>query len=790
MACELATLPHGMLEMPRHARFTFIRPIGVGALTDFYARLFLDVALLGCWKALSDTASTLDEQIEIATEILITMHRNTAYLHDRFLCFTAFRSMWCQLARGRVLIQKLGKRDGLRYPMGMPRLEIMEMATLFDSAESRKKFFFGSRLCGAHERMDYDDDDIVNRIFEAPALIDITIQMRLKDGVYAFLEDYYKAYDYASSDSSDRCVDLSEVMESVPMVQLMLNIPTCAYWPPEVELPLDMSSLVAGIEAWQVKRMILEMAIRSICTVINHTLTSQALTRFRVSDLTPVIQKALHRQQLIPMIEWDGMRSLGYWHPIEGLKVAYGTEDVAALSELYLSELKIGDPSCIDFYDVVGMLVPEKRIALLKKAEIRRELRDIGPLLHASFCAEKHRHREFAPDKVLEWQYARRLYQESGLGLVPDQKRRNIISDMVSAVVRLQDEDVADQKRRKIISDMVSAAVFDMPCMRLPREGRLALQAAVKRARDANHERRSKFAMLSYYVKQQLVSDEQARQQLELERWESLKRARGAEYDALIARLRELNAVVRNGVADRMNTARENCRWHKAEKARQKADCLATQQRKAEDDERTARNLTERLRKARWIAEREAKRAHSKAVNNSAPKLSARNLGKITSLAGNTTSTDDDSSSVAASQAVSMAPSIKYPHVASQLVLPRMTQHAANRNDSRKPCYITPAEFQRRKHDCLSKPDRKWIVYDHDSGEPTTVVQRGTLKLYLDRHGTVIRTVVWKQGYDSDSSTSEARPGPSSAPSTPPTTRMDDWVEQRHMEEAIRRSLE
>lgn len=779
----LRNLPRGMLEIKDHALLTFIRPLDQSHHQEI-TRLYLDVALLCVWNVLSDHNITIEQHMRHSADMLALFHGMMAELHDGYHTYGMFNQMYESLDHGQVVIRSLGSEAGLRHPDGLSMCVIIGLASNFDSVDTRRMFFmaalkYGACLCSPAFLGDGFSDEAwrtggyefsatvkaAKWILDSPERVDPAVRIRLTEAVYAVLTDYYKSPGPAYG---KRTIDFSVVTDAVALEYEPESFESLFPLDVRAEL-LDLRSELSQYKAFDecggmscLKITVVDMVVRSITNGLNRTLFMQGSTRFGVADWPA----AVHSQICKPhMMNVDSDLAM-YWHPIEGLKRAAGEEQKAQLLELFRKDLKKpGD--LISGTHPLNMFVPKQRFFELQK-------RDTAPTDVTSFCHPKHRHPTFKlldpppprPKKPKPSPQAKAISPEEQLKIDAVAERR---------------EKAADKKRRAIISALVSRAVFEMPCMRLARERRLTLQAAIERARLRSREHRGKFAILRALVQQQIDRD------------------RDVANEDLITRLRARNAHVRNGVAARSEAARDRDRWYKAERAREKADRLAAQHRKAEEEERAARDQADRLRKARWAAEREAQRAHSKASNSSAPKLSARNIGKLSIRPGANTSTDDDSSSVAASQAVSMAPSYN----PTFRLAPRETHHSRSRVDERKPTGMSDAAWRAAKIACLTSPDRKFVKHDAYTGEPTTVVQKGDLKLYLDRDGLVIKTVAWANSKhrDSDESsvTSEAGPSSSSASPllhTPPPQPalapggVIDLLEQRQMEEAIRRSLE
>ena len=776
----LRNLPRGMLEIKDHALVTFIRPLDCRHHQET-SRLFLDVALLCVWNLLSDSTITIEQHMHHSADMLAFFHGMTAELHDGYHTYATFNQMYESLAHGQVVISKLGSEAGLRFPGGLSMCDILGLASLFDSVDTRRMFFMaalkygacdaccrGTGFSGFSAEQRTGDQEIeatveaARWILDAPERVDPAVRTRLTEAVHAFLTDYYKS---PGPDYGKRTIDFYLVVEAVA---------ECEPGSLRSLFPIDVREEILQIRnelSWfngfeacggmtHLKALVVEMVVRSITQSYNRTLHMQASTRFDVADWPAAVHSQINKPHMMNVSSELSM----YWHPIEGLKRAVGEEKKAQLLELFRKDLmKPGD--LISGTHPLNMFVSKQRFFELQR-------KDAAPTDVMSFCHPKHRHPMY---KLLDPPPPRpkKPKPEQPKTISPEEQLK------IDAAAERR-EKAADKKRCAIISALVSRAVFEMPCMRLARERRLALQAAIELARMRNREHRGKFATLRALVQQQIDRD------------------RDAANKDLITLLRARNAHVRNGVAARSEAARDRDRWYKAERAREKADRLAAQHRKAEDDERAAREQADRLRKARWTAEREAQRAHNKASNPSAPKLSARNIGKLAIRPG-ASSTDDDSSSVAASQAVSMAPSYN----PTFRLAPRETHHSRSRVDERKPTGMSDAAWRAAKIACLTSPDRKFVKHDAYTGEPTTVVQKGELKLYLDRDGLVIKTVAWANSKhrDSDESsvTSEAGPSSSSASPllhTPPPPRalapggVIDMFEQRQMEEAIRRSLE
>ena len=84
--------------------------------------------------------------------------------------------------------------------------------------------------------------------------------------------------------------------------------------------------------------------------------------------------------------------------------------------------------------------------------------------------------------------------------------------------------------------------------------------------------------------------------------------------------------------------------------------------------------------------------------------------------------------------------------------------------------------FQEQTRRCVTAPDEKWIQYDKATGEPSTVCKRGDQKVYLDRHGEVVKTVVWTEA------------AASSAPMSP--SKVLEWFEAHHLQRAVQSSMQ
>jgi len=359
-------------------------------------------------------------------------------------------------------------------------------------------------------------------------------------------------------------------------------------------------------------------------------------------------------------------------------------------------------------------------------------------------------------------------------------------AERIERVRKLTQEEEADRRAvgiQILVRNTVARAINSMPVMREARVHDVQMAERTREARECAHDELEGDRALAA-----AVAEEVAR----------MRQDYADKEAARIAQARANNAEVGRKAVGRERVLKERRDWARAEKAREKADRLVEQQKAAEAAAVAAAMEADRIKKAAWTAQREAAKAAHRA--NNAPKLSSKNLGKLPQGRA-FSSTDDDSSSVAASQAVSMAPSIRKSYTVSQDTLPRMTGHASvQKHREGKPRGLTEAQWQLRKRDCLTAPDRKWVQYDALTGDPTTVVQKADLKLYLSRDGAVIKTVVWQprkaqRDSDEDSATSDAGGSSSSASSVQapvellPSHDFAKVVEERHIAEAIRRSL-
>ena len=356
------------------------------------------------------------------------------------------------------------------------------------------------------------------------------------------------------------------------------------------------------------------------------------------------------------------------------------------------------------------------------------------------------------------------------------------------------------------IHTLVKNAIYSMPVMQEARKNRIRetfarlakeYEATCKRKQEQHavaQERRREELRNQYErsMRQYAINEDRKVVSAHEREKKRLADVRETEHQTFVAALQKFNAGVNRKERERECALKEQRDWARAEKARDKANALQKRQRVAEEAAQAAAQEAERAKKVAWAAAREAQRAETRAANPpNAPKLTSRNLNKLPK-GRNSGSSDDDSSSVAASQAVSMAPSYK------SYIVPAMTRHANDRLVNRKPLSLKDAEWHNLKTNCLRSPDSRLLVYDAQTGAPTTVLQKGDLKLYLSRDGTVIKTVLWKASKqrDSDDSsvTSDAGPSSSSGSSRGEArlrTAHDvtSEIEERHMAEAIRRSL-
>ena len=281
-----------------------------------------------------------------------------------------------------------------------------------------------------------------------------------------------------------------------------------------------------------------------------------------------------------------------------------------------------------------------------------------------------------------------------------------------------------------------------------------------------------------------------------------LARIRKESEDAYAAKMAIVYAANKR-VADKCSALaeREKRRRDSAsvERSKERADRLKADRLKQEQmvkDEK--RKVDERKHKA-FLAERDAIKAaaakekvlRDEAAEREAAQEAARRLALGGLVGGhNVSRTEDDVRSVAASHAVSLAPT-DGPE-------PQMTRHAEQRKLER--FHVTDAQFKALVRECLRKPDRKYATYDRKDGSLATAYQKGGLKLICSREGDVIKTVIWKssvlnRGERHWHTSTSSKAGPSSStsskagPSPSNVWSMIDSVTKLSIAEAEQREL-
>ena len=350
------------------------------------------------------------------------------------------------------------------------------------------------------------------------------------------------------------------------------------------------------------------------------------------------------------------------------------------------------------------------------------------------------------------------------------------------------------------VRECVTEAIRNMPVMR---QARLHDRMQVDRATTIQHAvrtwlcRRQHGATLCQsawrghcvrlLIRRQRAALEAARDEARAERQKIDKlRERNFKSDAAVDAQEQQLQKQRAWAREQRRLAKQTSLAEKAEAAREEAARLA----------REAQEALARQRKAKRDAAKVSGRVRCQ------PKLRANNLINLNKVNAHgrvaLSSSDDDSQSTAsaatsakASQAISVAPT----YVPTQTELPSMNSHARKRFALRRPEGMSLKQFNKLLKLALSKPDKKW-AQPNQAGEMTTIILYENWKLYLDRQGQHIKTVVWKGEHGVESDTSEARASSSSSSSAPPTPPralqhpVDAMIEMVHTEEAIRRSLE
>ena len=254
------------------------------------------------------------------------------------------------------------------------------------------------------------------------------------------------------------------------------------------------------------------------------------------------------------------------------------------------------------------------------------------------------------------------------------------------------------------------------------------------------------------------------------EKKEEAKRA--AEQEAVFRRrLAALNAGVAKREAEAKVRQSEAAAWRREQK-RQEAALAATEQ---ERDVKERKLALERERKAQWKESRKA--ASRMAMKTIKPmqmaKLSRKNLKHLDRPSS---SSSDDTMSIASSMAASSGGVSVAPVLAPQKCMPRLTHHGNMRAVQRIAGVGSQKDLlQKQVQRVLSNPaSKREVKYDKTTGEHTTVVYGEGLKLYVDQTGTVVKSLA-------------------ADPAAPPLAigeELSRLIEQRHIEAAVKKSLE
>lgn len=772
---------------------------GVCGARENLARTFLDCSIMSAWHALSTPGKSPEEQEEIATnrerkfEWLALGVDDDGKTHKRLCELRLQVQDGCALDGHGLFGVGLRKRDGVDFVDCMHAVQ-----SLHKGAREQFVHYVEEWECYSHlgqPRGPGTLDDWERRHFEESLLRagprncrqDQLRQLRqfakepsedLLEQVDELLMPFIDQYFYTRRNQQGNII--------IPWDELAINVnrPFASTLKRRPEFQWSLNKALVDC----VKRAnddLRKIAVQAGCPDI----VGYALNNFQ----TPVVM----RDNSSPTPRCKA------WHPYEGVKILDG----AAAMETYIKMSNFQTDTSTSGKTIVQLIVPEGRLAQFMFGDMRR---------HASpvpMATDLHPHWDTRKVAAQEAQMRNRLAERKEmeeLGRVEARAERKRMSEererierervererqlarqrlherAEAARVRKLAQEEAERRAAAIkilVSNTVACAINSMPAMREARAHDVQMAERFREARERAHDELEGDRALAAAVAEEVARMRQEQRDRE---------------EAAIARARANNAEVRRKAVDRERVLKERRDWARAEKAREKAERLAEQQKAAEAAAVAAAREADRIKKAAWNAQREAAKAAHRA--NNAPKLSSKNLGKLPQGRA-LSSTDDDSSSVAASQAVSMAPSIRKPYNASEITLPRMTGHASvQKHREGKPRGLTEVQWQQRKRDCLTAPDRKWVQYDALTGDPTTVVQKDDLKLYLSRDGAVIKTVVWvprKAQCDSDESSVTSEAGPSSSSASPvqtpaePTPSRDfaKIVEERHIAEAIRRSL-